>query len=120
MKLFTRKSRAPRQLSDSGGHPPDRTTGRRPIVIGIAGALLLGVPAVLVGVSSGTSSAITPNLPVFPNSLDVFPNRDFLMVTGYKEHHGEQATVTVTRQVPSSDRPSEPWGASWTATSRSK
>jgi len=98
MKLFTRKwARTRARLSDSGGLPQTRTTGRRPVAIGIAGALLLGLPAVLVGVSSGTSSAITPNLPVFPNSLDVFPNRDFLMVTGYKEHHGEQATVTVTR-----------------------
>ncbi len=98
MKLFSRKgARTRARLSDSGGRAPNRSKGRGPVAIGIASALLLGLPAVMVGVSSSATSAITPNLPVAPNNIGLFPNRDFVNFEGYEEHDGQQALVEVTR-----------------------
>jgi hypothetical protein len=57
---------------------------------------LIGLPAVLVGGASG-AGALTSNLPVFPNNINVFPNRDFVNIQGYAEHIGQSAKVEVTR-----------------------
>jgi hypothetical protein len=64
--------------------------------VGIAAALLVGLPAVLVGGASG-AGALASNLPVFPNNINVFPNRDFVNIQGYVEHIGQAAKVDVTR-----------------------
>ena len=66
------------------------------MLAGIASALLVGVPAVLIGGPSA-ASAVTANLPVDPNNIGVFPNRDFVNFVGYIGHHGQQALVEVTR-----------------------
>jgi len=66
------------------------------MLVGIASALLVGVPAVLIGEPTAVS-AVTPNLPVAPNNIGVFPNRDFVNFEGYIGHHGQQALVEVTR-----------------------
>ncbi|MEP7113219.1 MAG: fibronectin type III domain-containing protein [Ilumatobacteraceae bacterium] len=63
---------------------------------GVAAALLVGVPSVFLGAASGAGAA-TPNLPVFPNNINVFPNRDFVNIQGYVEHTGQTAKVEVTR-----------------------
>ncbi|NUS52640.1 MAG: fibronectin type III domain-containing protein [Nocardioidaceae bacterium] len=47
-----------------------------------------------LAVVQGTASAAVP---VFPNNVVVFPDRDFVSVEGYAEHAGETATVEVTR-----------------------
>jgi hypothetical protein len=66
---------------------------------GIAGALLIGVPTVLVGVGSPAGAVTTAPAPVptFPDNLNVFPNRDFVSIDGYSEHAGQAATIKVTR-----------------------
>jgi Chitobiase/beta-hexosaminidase C-terminal domain len=66
------------------------------MLVGIASALLVGVPTILIG-GPTTVSAVTPNLPVFPNNIGVFPNRDFVNFEGYADHDGQQALVEVTR-----------------------
>jgi hypothetical protein len=43
---------------------------------------------------AGPASAAVP---VFPNNVVVFPNRDFVSLEGYAEHAGETAVVEVTR-----------------------
>src|SRR6476646_6426053 len=79
------------------------TTGSRRIrtksiaLAGIAGALLIGVPTVLVGVGSPAGAAVPAPVPTFPDNLNVFPNRDFVSIDGYSEHAGQPATITVTR-----------------------
>src|ERR1044071_9042642 len=50
---------------------------------GIAVALLIGVPPVLIG---GAAGAVAGMLPTFPNNLNVFPNRDFVSIDGYSEY----------------------------------
>ena len=67
------------------------------IVGGLAGALLVGMPAVLLGGSPTSQAAIASSLPVFPNNLVVFPNRDFIAIEGYSEYGGLPALVEVTR-----------------------
>lgn len=76
---------------------PNRRRRPAPLMLaGIASALLVGVPAVLIGGPSA-ASAVTANLPVDPNNIGVFPNRDFVNFVGYIGHHGQQALVEVTR-----------------------
>lgn len=41
--------------------------------------------------------AASAAVPVFPNNVVVFPDRDFVSVEGYAEHAGETATIEVTR-----------------------
>jgi hypothetical protein len=65
----------------------------------VAGALLIGVPTVLVGVGSPAGAAVPAPVPTFPDNLNVFPNRDFVSIDGYSEHAGQPATVTVTRSA---------------------
>jgi hypothetical protein len=38
-------------------------------------------------------------VPVFPDNVVVFPDRDFVSIEGYQDHVGETATVTVARGV---------------------
>ncbi|HEY0519429.1 MAG TPA: fibronectin type III domain-containing protein [Ilumatobacteraceae bacterium] len=69
----------------------------KPITIAaVAAALLVGLPSVLVGGPSGVG-ALTANLPVAPNNLLVFVNRDFITIEGFSEHAGEPGKVQVTR-----------------------
>ena len=81
----------------SSGDDPVRRRRPRPIVkAGIAAALLVGLPSVLVGGPS-SAGAVTPNLPVFPDNIMVFPNRDFISLEGFSEHAGEAGLIQVTR-----------------------
>lgn len=41
--------------------------------------------------------AASAAVPVFPNNVVVFPDRDFVSIEGYAEHAGETATIEVTR-----------------------
>ena len=76
---------------------PRRKSRMRPIMRGgIAAALLVGLPSVLVGGPSA-AGAITPNLPVFPDNIMVFPNRDFVSLEGFSEYGGQPGLVEVTR-----------------------
>jgi hypothetical protein len=58
----------------------------------LAGVLATSGLAGLV-VASSASAAV----PVFPDNLIVFPNRDFVSILGYADHANETATVRVTR-----------------------
>ena len=71
--------------------------GKRIALAGLAGALLVGVPTILVGVAAPAGAAGSAPVPTFPDNLNIFPDRDFVSVDGYSEHAGEMATVTVTR-----------------------
>ncbi len=68
--------------------------GRAAIPLGIA--LVVGVPLVLAAGDSSVG-AVTPDLPVFPDNLVVFPNRDFVTIEGFADHAGETGKVEVTR-----------------------
>jgi Fn3 associated/Fibronectin type III domain len=84
-------------LSDQGDAGHQRRKRAKPIAFaGLAAALLVGLPSVLVGGASG-AGALTPNLPVFPNNIMIFPNRDFITIEGYQDHVGQSAKVEVTR-----------------------
>jgi hypothetical protein len=59
----------------------------------LAGLLAAGLAAsAVVG-----ASAAAADVPIAPDNLMVFPNRDFISVEGYQNHVGEDATVTVSR-----------------------
>ena len=49
--------------------------------------------------AGGSSSvgAVTPNLPVFPDNLVVFPNRDFVTVEGFERFVDQVGKIEVTR-----------------------
>ena len=68
--------------------------GRVALPLGIA--TLVGLPLFMAG-GSPSVSAVTPNLPVFPNNLVVFPNRDFVTIEGFAEYGGQFGKVEVTR-----------------------
>ena len=68
--------------------------GRVALPLGIA--TLVGLPLFIAG-GSPSVSAVTPNLPVFPNNLVVFPNRDFVTIEGFAEYGGQFGKVEVTR-----------------------
>ena len=94
--LVPRGTTSAASARDTGGAAARRRM-RKPLVLtGMAAALLVGLPAVLVGGASG-AGALTSNLPVFPNNLNVFPNRDFVSIDGYSEHGGDAAKIEVTR-----------------------
>ena len=80
------------QLSQlSSAAPAARRKGVR-ASIGVSAALGLALsPMVLL---AGSASAAVP---VFPNNVVVFPDRDFVSIEGYSEQAGETAVVEVTR-----------------------
>ena len=80
------------QLSQlSSAAPAARRKGVR-ASIGVSAALGLALsPMVLL---AGSASAAVP---VFPNNVVVFPDRDFVSIEGYSEQAGETALVQVTR-----------------------
>jgi hypothetical protein len=56
------------------------------------------IMAATVGVTAiGSQAVAAAGLPVFPDNLVVFPNRDFITIEGYQDHIGETATIEVTR-----------------------
>jgi hypothetical protein len=57
-------------------------------------AVLAGTVGIAM-IPSGAAAAA--GLPVFPDNLVIFPNRDFITVEGYQDHIGETATIEVTR-----------------------
>jgi Fn3 associated/Fibronectin type III domain len=84
-------------VPDSGDAGPKRSKRAKPIAIaGLAAAMLVGLPSVLVGGASG-AGALTPNLPVAPNNIMIFPNRDFITIEGYQDHVGQSGLIEVTR-----------------------
>ena len=61
--------------------------------------VVLAIGAV-AGLTLTTLAMVTPAtaaVPVFPDNIIVFPNRDFVSLEGFTEHKGETATVEVTR-----------------------
>src|SRR6478672_13724002 len=60
-------------------------------------ALGVGTAAGLAATTLVTMQPATAAVPVFPNNVVVFPDRDFVSVEGYAEHAGETATIEVTR-----------------------
>jgi len=93
-RVHARASRRP----ESGETARTRRVRTTSIALaGVAGALLIGIPTVLVGVGSPAGAAVPAPVPTFPDNLNVFPNRDFVSIDGYSEHAGQPATVTVTR-----------------------
>ena len=70
-----------------------RTTRQGRIQALVASVLLTGT--VVVGVSADHASAA--GVPVFPDNLVIFPDRDFLSVEGFDAHIGENALVQVIR-----------------------
>ncbi|HET6478915.1 MAG TPA: hypothetical protein VFG35_02580, partial [Actinoplanes sp.] len=59
---------------------------------------MAGLVAAAIGVTVlPTAAAAAAGLPVFPDNLVVFPDRDFITVEGYQDHLGETATIEVTR-----------------------
>jgi Fn3 associated/Fibronectin type III domain len=67
--------------------------GRRWLNRRVAGALLVGVAATAAGGAIVAGAAV----PVFPNNIAVFPDRDFITIEGYQSHLGETGLVEVTR-----------------------
>jgi hypothetical protein len=66
--------------------------GHRALVVaGTAAATVLGL--LVVGPAQIASAAV----PVFPDNIGVFPDRDFVSITGYQGRVGQTATVEVTR-----------------------
>jgi len=91
-------ARARRRPETGGTAASTRRIRTKPIALaGLVGALLIGVPTVLVGVGSPAGAAVPAPVPTFPDNLNVFPNRDFVSIDGYSEHAGQPATITVTR-----------------------
>lgn len=68
----------------------------RMIVGGLAGAITLGIPAMLMTNYGGANAAVA-TIPQFPNNLVVFPNRDFVSIEGYSEYGTQPALLEVTR-----------------------
>jgi hypothetical protein len=73
-------------------HPTPRLSRRTGRVL-VAGALAVASATGGVLVAQTASAAV----PVFPDNLLVFPDRDFISIEGYQDHVGEKATVTLTR-----------------------
>ncbi len=61
--------------------------------IALVGALATSL--CVTGLVTATSASAA--VPVFPDNLVVFPDRDFIAVEGYQNHVGETATVKITR-----------------------
>lgn len=68
----------------------------RVIVGGLAGAITLGIPALLMTNYGGANAAVA-TIPQFPNNLVVFPNRDFVSIEGYSGYGGQPALLEVSR-----------------------
>ncbi|MFZ4718482.1 MAG: fibronectin type III domain-containing protein [Ilumatobacteraceae bacterium] len=50
-----------------------------------------------LGILSPTAGAATAPIPVFPDNLVVFPDRDFVSIEGYSEYGGQTALIEVNR-----------------------
>src|SRR4051794_36640658 len=61
-------------------------------VIGVGAVAGLTVTGLVL-----TGPAASAAVPVFPNNVVVFPDRDFVSVEGYEDHVNETATLTVKR-----------------------
>ena len=61
---------------------------------GIGATAALGLAVTPLVLLAGAASAA---IPVFPNNVVVFPDRDFVSIEGYSEQAGETALVEVTR-----------------------
>jgi hypothetical protein len=67
-------------------------TGRRGRLV-IAGMVVAGV--VLTGPLTPTVAQAA--VPVFPDNISVFPDRDFVSIIGFADHAGQQITIEVQR-----------------------
>ncbi len=69
------------------------SSGRRRagVVVGVAAATVLGL------LTFGPAPAASAAVPTFPDNISVFPDRDFVSITGYQGRVGQTATVEVTR-----------------------
>lgn len=89
-------STSPRTTSPpTAAHGPRASTPRRSR--GGRVALVGALAASLCVTGLVTASSAAAAVPVFPDNLVVFPNRDFIAVEGYQGHIGETATVEITR-----------------------
>ena len=66
---------------------------RRRVRAGLAIGAVVGLTVTTLAMVLPASAAV----PVFPDNILVFPNRDFVSIEGYAGHKGETATVQVTR-----------------------
>jgi hypothetical protein len=63
----------------------------------VRAALGVGATAGLAATTLVMVGPASAAVPVFPNNVVVFPDRDFVSIEGYSEHAGETATLEVTR-----------------------
>jgi hypothetical protein len=61
--------------------------------VAMVGAVAFSMSATALIGASRASAAV----PIFPDNLNVFPDRDFISVAGYLDHVGQTATVNLTR-----------------------
>jgi hypothetical protein len=62
--------------------------------VALVGALAVSMAATtMIGATTASAAAV----PIFPNNLNVFPDRDFISVAGYLDHVNQTATVQLTR-----------------------
>lgn len=76
----------------TGARPGGARRRARAAVGAAAGASVLAI-----GLVSSTAGAVTPDLPVFPDNIVVFPERDFVSVEGFSGFGGQTALVEVIR-----------------------
>lgn len=78
--------------------PGSRPRGRSaPNLQGFARRVITLVVCLFVVGMSLWAGAASAAVPVFPDNIVVFPNRDFITVEGFQDHVGEAALVEVTR-----------------------
>ena len=81
----------PDHREPQSGGSRSRRRSRVAIASGTTAATVLGL--LIVGQAPSASAAV----PAFPDNIIVFPDRDFISVTGYQGRVGQTATVEVTR-----------------------
>ncbi|BFU42633.1 fibronectin type III domain-containing protein [Krasilnikovia sp. MM14-A1004] len=86
------------------GAPPSTTASdpsTKPSILTPGRTARLTVAAVLAAAAGVTvmsgGAAAAAGLPVFPDNLVIFPDRDFITVEGYQDHIGETGIIEVTR-----------------------
>ncbi len=71
------------------------TVSRRTKAAAVAAATALSLGA--LGVWATSAGAAAAAVPVFPDNIVAFPDRDFVSVEGYEEYAGQEATLEVFR-----------------------
>jgi hypothetical protein len=77
----------------TAGSPPDeRSRGRRrrAVVAGLVASGLVGTSLIMPGIAAAA-------LPVFPDNIVIFPNRDMVVLEGFDSRNNQEATIEVRR-----------------------